>query len=172
MASAVISVSPAPDGTHSQTQTAWPVITLVLSLCVVLICCLCPTWGGSHWVDVDILVAGAAASALVVAAAPHGRVTAHVLRWLASRPLRVLGGFSYSLYLIHFPLLALINVPIWNAGLASDTAYLCLTAFTVPISLLTAVGFSRVFERPFLHRERGLQPAQQTWEQTAERKAA
>lgn len=73
------------------------------------------------------------------------------LEW---RPLVWIGGFSYSLYLIH--VLALQFV--WRYGiqplhLTSSAAYLVYPAYLgagLLTSILTGWGFSRLFERPFM----------------------
>ena len=69
------------------------------------------------------------------------------------RPAIALGGFSYSLYLIHAPLIQLI----WQYGIApihcgTDASFLLLLAFGTPLIVAAAWLFSRVGERPFLSR--------------------
>ncbi|HEX9037501.1 MAG TPA: acyltransferase [Ktedonobacterales bacterium] len=72
-----------------------------------------------------------------------------VLEW---RPLVWIGGFSYSLYLIHAPLIQLI----WQYGLhplrlGPDATYLALLLLGLPVITLAAWGFWRLAERPFLN---------------------
>lgn len=176
MAGATIGFSQEADETRWRTQTPWPRLAVLLGIGVMLICAFCPAWGNSHWVNMDPLVAAATACALVAAARRKRDAgqdgSASMLRILASRPLTRLGGFSYSLYLIHFPLLALIHIPLRQRGLSSDAAFLCLTLFAVPISLLAAFLFAQVFERPFQRRERRSQPTQTLPEAPAQQKAA
>jgi peptidoglycan/LPS O-acetylase OafA/YrhL len=72
---------------------------------------------------------------------------------LAWKPAIVLGGFSYSLYLIHAPLIQLI----WQVGVAplhrgTSASFLLLLAFGTPVIVAAAWLFSLVGERPFLKR--------------------
>jgi peptidoglycan/LPS O-acetylase OafA/YrhL len=72
---------------------------------------------------------------------------------LAWRPAIVLGGFSYSLYLIHAPLIQLL----WQYGIAplhrgTGASFLLLLAFGAPLIVAAAWLFSLVGERPFLNR--------------------
>jgi peptidoglycan/LPS O-acetylase OafA/YrhL len=174
MAGAVVGFSQEADETRWRTQMPWPRLAVILGASVLLICVICPDWGNTHWVNVDPMVAGAAACALIAATrrrmqqnSPSG-----VLRLLASRPLSRLGALSYSLYLIHFPLLALIHIPLRKWGLSPDAAYLCLLATAVPISMLTAFLFSQIFERAAprgMDRPHRVQSGQET---SANKKAA
>ncbi len=71
------------------------------------------------------------------------------------RPLIKLGAFSYSLYLMHHPILQILFVfkPDWIRGDASELAY-CLIA-VLPLILVVTWVFSLAFERPFLTRKAG-----------------
>jgi peptidoglycan/LPS O-acetylase OafA/YrhL len=71
------------------------------------------------------------------------------------RPLIKLGAFSYSLYLMHHPILQALYVyrPAWAKGPALELAY-CLVA-VLPIILIATRAFSLVFERPFLTKKAG-----------------
>ena len=92
---------------------------------------------------------GLGALAVLLAAARPSSPIRRALEW---RPLVWIGGFSYSLYLIHAPLLQVI----WQYGLhplhLSDMAtYLLLLVVGGPLIVLTAWGFWRLCERPFLN---------------------
>ena len=72
-------------------------------------------------------------------------------RVLASGWPRALGAFSYSLYLIHAPLLQVE----WQYGLGGPAgspgvAFALLALVGVPLVLAAAYGFHVLFERPFL----------------------
>ena len=72
------------------------------------------------------------------------------LEW---KPAMALGGFSYSLYLIHAPLIQVI----WQYGIAPmhrspATSFLLLLAVGPPLIVTAAWLFSLVGERPFLKR--------------------
>jgi peptidoglycan/LPS O-acetylase OafA/YrhL len=75
-------------------------------------------------------------------------------RVLASRPLVRLGGFSYSLYLVHWPVVAVLDA--WGrlAGLGAWERAALLFGVTAPLSVGVAFLFYLVFERPFLRDAR------------------
>jgi peptidoglycan/LPS O-acetylase OafA/YrhL len=97
------------------------------------------------WVD---LALGPAIAMLLAAAATERP------RWLVTllntRPMRSLGSFSYSLYLIHAPIVValyeLVVAPRISAGVP---ALLVTLAIAVPASLVAARLFAAVFEIPF-----------------------
>lgn len=95
---------------------------------------------------------GPAVTLLLVSVA-SGR-PAPLVRLLDSRPIRGLGHFSYSLYLIHAPIVvALSTLVVSPAAGHGLTAFLLTTVLAVPLSLLVARLFAAVFELPFLrHR--------------------
>ncbi len=86
---------------------------------------------------------------------------------LSARWLVRLGVASYSLYLIHHPLLQVlyVNRPSWAATPELETTYLVL--FALPVIVIASLGFSWIFERPFVksylpsgHREHDYQTYQ------------
>ncbi|MHC5537433.1 acyltransferase family protein [Singulisphaera rosea] len=76
-----------------------------------------------------------------------------VLRLLESRKVVALGSISYSLYLTHFPVLALTDAFLIRAGMGTDARLWALILAVTPLCVLAATGFSQVFERPFLRGE-------------------
>ncbi|GAA3662929.1 hypothetical protein GCM10022224_028670 [Nonomuraea antimicrobica] len=118
-----------------------------------------PVWvvGNFFWVD---LAVGPAAGLLLVAVAT-GR-PAPLVRLLDTAPVRRLGSFSYSLYLIHSPIVVMVNrllvAPHVPAGMP---AFLLTLAVGVPASVGAAWVFASVFELPFQrHRSwKGLREA-------------
>jgi peptidoglycan/LPS O-acetylase OafA/YrhL len=111
-------------------------------------------WWASHMFWVDLAIGPAAALMLVAVCV---RRPAPVVRLLDTRPLRGLGLFSYSLYLTHAPIVVAINrkvvAPHVAAGLPTFWATL---AIAVPVCVLAAWSFSKVFEIPFQrHRSWG-----------------
>ncbi|HKC19878.1 MAG TPA: acyltransferase, partial [Candidatus Dormibacteraeota bacterium] len=75
---------------------------------------------------------------------------------LDARPIRTLGLSSYSLYLIHAPIVAVVYAlivrPRYHHG---PMAFLVMVAIVVPVTIAFARVFAAVFERPFL-RQSGL----------------
>ncbi|MEH0448075.1 MULTISPECIES: acyltransferase family protein [unclassified Streptomyces] len=104
-------------------------------------------WTLTHYFWVDLAVAPA--MTMLIVAVATGR-PAVLVRLLTARPVRSLGEFSYSLYLIHLPIvLAVIRrvAPHYVApGLSTFWFTLVLA---LPVSLLAAWLFSRLFELPF-----------------------
>ncbi len=70
-------------------------------------------------------------------------------RFLALRPIVFLGTFSYSLYLIHAPIVDLTAALLVRAHAAPLESAAVWSALIVAI-VAAAYAFYRVFERPFL----------------------
>ncbi|WP_353809248.1 acyltransferase family protein [Agromyces sp. SYSU T00194] len=87
-------------------------------------------------------------------AARKGR-TPLALRPFASRPALFLGLISYSVYLVHSPLLGMANLLLLPLGLSTMRQYLLLTLVVVPLVLVVCWLFYLAVERHFLnHRQR------------------
>jgi peptidoglycan/LPS O-acetylase OafA/YrhL len=88
---------------------------------------------------------------LILCAADGRGPVAVACNW---RALAAVGLFSFSLYLVHVPVIDLVWVGLDRlaAHSAMHSGPLKWAAlFAVPISLATAYGFYMAFERPFLH---------------------
>ena len=129
-------------------QIPWLGLSIVASAPVIcLIVTRGPTWTVNHYFWID--VAAAPPMAFLIIAVAVGRPRA--LQLLLDRsPARTLGSFSYSLYLIHLPIIMVINrkiaVPYAGKGLP---AFLTTLLLGVPLSILCAWLFAKVFEKPF-----------------------
>jgi peptidoglycan/LPS O-acetylase OafA/YrhL len=101
--------------------------------------------GNQYWVDLAL----APAIACFLAAVATGR--ARSVRWLLdTRPVRRLGTFSYSLYLIHAPIVVAVSDRIVAPHLSPGLPRFLLTlALALPLSLLFGRWFAAVFEIPF-----------------------
>ena len=97
------------------------------------------------------LAFGVACAAMLVALSIPGRA-----RTRLERPrLVALGGFSYSLYLVHAPLQHLIVEQVfWRVGLRTSLEFPALLFGGTPLIVAFAYAFHRVFERPFLPSKR------------------
>jgi peptidoglycan/LPS O-acetylase OafA/YrhL len=105
------------------------------------------TWTSHHSFWIDLAVGPAIAMVLVAVATGRPAV---LVRLLAARPLRGLGTISYSLYLIHLPIIMVISVVFVIPRTGPGVSAFGLTlAFALPISLVTAWLFASVFEIPF-----------------------
>jgi len=95
----------------------------------------------------DLPISFAAAAVLVGAARPGA---SRIRGVLGSRPLAAIGLFSYSLYMIHYPLAdTLCQYLLVPLRLGQGAAEAALLAIVIPIILLAAYGFYWAFERPF-----------------------
>lgn len=106
-----------------------------------------PQWTSTHLFWVDLSLSPAIALAIAgVASDRRGRLT----RTLHSAPVRRLGSFSYSLYLVHAPIVVALYAefvgPALGHGLA---AFAVMVAVVIPITVIAAWGFATVFELPF-----------------------
>jgi len=100
------------------------------------------------WVD---LVFGVGIACLIAIMYLGGGARAR--RLFSSRPARKLGLFSYSIYLVHGPLVALLDLDVLRPmHLAPLATFGILLAVGLPVILVLCYGFHLVFEAPFLHR--------------------
>jgi peptidoglycan/LPS O-acetylase OafA/YrhL len=101
----------------------------------------------------DALVGATTASGLIYLtrhALARGSARPLALRLLEWPPLVRLGGFSYSLYLTHLPVVALCYFGLCRVALSPNAALLALLALSLPLSVLFSYGFFWVFERRFV----------------------
>jgi len=105
-------------------------------------------WHGRPLVGALDLLAGLTAAAVLVAASLSGRNRLRsALEW---RPLVVVGGFSYSLYLIHGPILQAIRFHNPVAQLTPPQVLAALVLAVAPLTIAAAYLFHVAFERPFM----------------------
>lgn len=94
-------------------------------------------WRAASW-DISYALPGAALIFFLASAPPSSGS-----RWLASRPLVLLGEASYALYLCHVTALDRLGV-----GQFPGTAWLAASGLTVLLVLAFAIGLHVGFERP------------------------
>lgn len=99
---------------------------------------------------VDVVVGAWAALLLLHVSLKEKGLLRRVLDW---QPLVFVGSFSYSLYLVHAPLLQLL----WQYGtsrlkLAPFHEFLLLCAVGTPLIMIASYGFFLLAEKPFLSR--------------------
>ena len=113
---------------------------------VVLIILNGSVWTVRHYFWIDLAVSPAIAL-LLAGVATHR--TGPLVRLLTTRPLRRLGSYSYSLYLLHVPIVLGISRTIATHVAPGLPAFWVTLGLGVPISLLTARWFAAIFEIPF-----------------------
>lgn len=131
------------------TTFPWKTVGASLAVIVAGVCVVKPfEWVSDNFYWVDILF-GLAVICLVVSMSQGS--APRVTQAFAWKPLAVAGTFSYSLYLVHAPLLQVL----WQAGIdplslsrGGQLALLWLVA--CPLIVLFSYGFYRVAEKPFV----------------------
>ncbi|WP_327403292.1 acyltransferase [Streptomyces sp. NBC_01288] len=104
-------------------------------------------WTVNHYFWVDLAIAPA--MTMLIAAVATGQ-PAFLVRLLTARPLQILGDASYSLYLIHLPIVLVVIRRVAPHFVAPGMPTFCFTLLLgLPVSVLTAWLFSRIFELPF-----------------------
>jgi peptidoglycan/LPS O-acetylase OafA/YrhL len=76
--------------------------------------------------------------------------TRAAVKIMESRPAMILGAFSYSLYLIHFPILNKARDVLARHGFSHFKLLLVLFVIGIPVCLTLSYLFHLVFERPFM----------------------
>jgi peptidoglycan/LPS O-acetylase OafA/YrhL len=120
--------------------------------CVALVGLLSGLWGWERAVDrfyvLDLPVGIGAMSLLVLTSRDRGSLVTRILSW---RPLVFIGTFSYSLYLIHAPLLQMIwQYVLAPAHLSPVAIFAALMGPGALAILVGSYGFFRVCEEPFM----------------------
>ena len=137
--------------TASRALRSWPWGLLALAAVAPVIATI--WWKGSVWtLDheywIDLALGPAIACLLAALVTGHA---APLMRLLDSRPLRKLGLSSYSLYLLHAPIVVVVYeelvAPRFHTG---PLAFLVTVALAVPMAIVLARIFAAVFELPFL----------------------
>jgi peptidoglycan/LPS O-acetylase OafA/YrhL len=100
----------------------------------------------------DLLVGAATVSAMIaLTQAVQNGLRPWALRVLERAPLVSLGRFSYSLYLLHAPLLALFFVIARKLGLGLTSIQFFILVVGLPVTVMASYVFYLVFERPFVN---------------------
>jgi len=127
----------------------WGYVSLITGLAVVIACAYLGAVraeGDSYWLDLVIGVAVATGLAYLTA-----RPTSRLRRTLEWRPFMAVGRFSYSLYLLHAPLLIVAWVFLVKPlGLAPGAAFALMAVLVVPAIVAASYGFHRAVELPFM----------------------
>jgi peptidoglycan/LPS O-acetylase OafA/YrhL len=110
-------------------------------------------WTLNHLFWIDLALAPAIGCLLAAVATDRPTLLIPVLD---SGPLRRLGSFSYSLYLVHAPIVSLVYREIVAGRVPRGApSFLLALAFVLPLTIGFAWLFASIFELPF-QRSRGL----------------
>ena len=149
-----------PVAPYASRRMPWMVTGSVVATVTMLVLWRVPTAAleaNFFWVD---LLAGAAVAALLAGLARHPEGMG--VRLLGSKVPRWLGQSSYSLYLIHAPILEVVLFGIvLPMGLSGSARFAMLLVIVLPAALAGSRLFWRFFELPFIeHRSlRGIRDA-------------
>jgi len=127
----------------------WGAITLLMMLGVVLMS-ICTNWEHD---DASIYKSDCAIGACSLATLVHlGRADGHFVKSvISSRFLVYIGKFSYSIYLIHAPLLQVLSQYAFASLKQKPLAMLmALTVLGIPIIIVLSYAFACAFEFPFV----------------------
>ena len=164
-AAAVISTSSEPKYVKLRQQIPWGIVaTFFVVLLSVIVIPQERNWLDTHEVVSDPLVAVMGACALIqcTQTAMNEKIidSNSPQTWLLkllSHPWAIgLGAFSYSLYLVHAPILALIDLPLKAAHVSSTLRLAIGLGVSVPISVGVSYLFYWLFERPLMRRSNKL----------------
>ncbi|MGI4790066.1 MAG: acyltransferase family protein [Janthinobacterium lividum] len=163
MAAADFNFSQKPLLVRGRERLPWGAFSALLVVVLVLVSLKHSDWPGNVVLK-DIFV-GAATACLLVACTRsltrrHETATDQspgtcgyaslALRLMESRPAVLLGTFSYSLYLVHAPVLAVCQSALRPLHLAPIPALGIMLAVGVPLALVVSYLFHLAFEKPFL----------------------
>ncbi len=99
------------------------------------------------------LMAMAFTVAVLLLALDSNSAASRLLSW---RPLVRIGQFSYSIYLIHVPLLHLAFTKLQPFNLSNDTTLIVLEFVGIPIIVAISYIFHLGFEKPFMRAQKSI----------------
>jgi peptidoglycan/LPS O-acetylase OafA/YrhL len=132
----------------------WPWLAALAAAPVLVLMAVAGTvWTARHYFWVDLAIGPA--MVLLLVAVTSGR-PAPLVRLLDTPPVRGLGTFSYSLYLVQLPIVVVVSRMISGHHLVQPglPTFVLTVAVAVPLALTLARMFAAVFEIPF-QRHRG-----------------
>ena len=153
MAGAVVAFSPAPFWAGARARLPWRGLALGSAFVAVALAAVSEFVLGLPTYLTETVLGGAVAAGLVyytlLETRPESR-PASPLRRLLNAPVVVgLGTFSYSVYLLHSPLLGLFNLLTLSLPLSADLRLLLMLGAGLPLAVLASYGFYQIAERPF-----------------------
>jgi len=148
MLAAEIAFSPRDLPRRLREKTPWGVLLAIFAVMAAF------ALGRFSTLIADIPVGALSAALLIAVSSSTSGVGAHLRRLPASRPMTWVGAFSYSLYLVHAPLIQVVwqYVLTGRVRLHEMPSFLLLAAVGTPLILAGSYLFFLAGERPFLRR--------------------
>ena len=155
MLGATINFSKAKWAKEALQHLPWGMLTVLSGTCFAFL----GIWHGWYWMEthgwMTDLIVGCTTMCLLVFCTYHlthsGTISPpRILSILQARPLVLLGGFSYSYYLVHDLILNALHSAVRSIVSEPQALWCLLLGLGVPLSLVSAYAFHRIFERPFM----------------------
>jgi peptidoglycan/LPS O-acetylase OafA/YrhL len=155
MASAWVSMSNDPTAEQVGKAVPWAWVTVVEGAGIIAFCLSRRGWYLSHEWIADPIIGVSAASLLVfctkaIRAGRPARETPLIVRFLGSPPAVRLGHFSYSIYLVHYPLMILAWHLQMRLPMSSTMRAVVMYGVAFPFIIVLAYVFHLAFERRFM----------------------
>lgn len=152
MCAAAINFSPQLAQHAISKRVPWSAVAAIFALASAPMLLASPPW--LPVVVIDLCVSVATGAFLVSATQQLAeRREGWLMPLFSNRWSLKLGEFSYSLYLIHYPLVALFCVSVWPLSTRAALGFLQLVLVCLPAVLLASFAFHLAFERPFLRKK-------------------
>jgi len=157
MLGSTFSFSVMPAVTQYRTSISWKRVSLTLFFLLVLVCTYLSGRVSQYIIYVDLLVGLCAATFIVAMSCDAKNLLHRILKW---KPIVFVGTFSYSLYLLHMPLLQVVwqfvLLPLHMSNL-EKFFLLCLCGG--PLVVFVSYLFFLAFEKPFISKRQSSIPA-------------
>lgn len=150
MAAAYVVRSPLPVFVRLRSQSFWPAASALLLALVVGSCFFVDVETLKQWSWLPDLAMGLFTVGVLVHATLHR--SSRLTRFLGARSLVFIGTFSYSLYLLHAPLLQILwQYVLTPLSIAPQLQFALLMSVGLGVVLVAVFGFFKLFEEPFLN---------------------
>jgi peptidoglycan/LPS O-acetylase OafA/YrhL len=150
MTAAVILLSEDPRDVALRERTPWGLVSAMFGAGFIAWIVFKPHMFIGDW-QIDPYVAVGAACFIIYCARKIDRAErkSFVLRIFESKAALKLGAFSYSVYLVHHPIVVVLSQLVLKHHWSPIRSLLTLVVLGVPFVLVLAYGFHVLFERPF-----------------------
>jgi peptidoglycan/LPS O-acetylase OafA/YrhL len=147
----------APGGRYAawRARVRWELVPCVMLSLIAVAATVTAKWWWKYLWFADIQVGLFAACLLIHWTRQlHALKSSTLLALVESKASLRLGHISYSLYLVHAPLLALLHLPLHKMHLSPDMRMMVMLCVNVPITVALSYLFHLAFERRFMSDQR------------------